>query len=184
MWQSHDMHVTRHAHGNLTAWWVGRTATASPVGLETLKQSRCEQHKVTQHLHQWTHPECKYNRHSVQTTLRGDYEDGTIKLNCNYKTPEECWLWHHTSLHHTYQRWYNTCDVTIQLHHLPKHLVSYPAYFLKNGCCRSEDSLGNWLHIPGAVTCHSKNPECPMKSSELWHCTITTVQLWQKKHWR
>ena len=71
------MHVTRHAHGNLTAWWVGRTATASPVGLETLNQSRCEQHKVTQHLHQWTHPECKYNRHSVHTTLRGDCEDGT-----------------------------------------------------------------------------------------------------------
>ena len=35
------MHVTRHVHGNLTAWWVGRTVTASPVGPYPLVQLFC-----------------------------------------------------------------------------------------------------------------------------------------------
>ena len=37
----------------------------------------------------------------------------------------------------------------------------------QNGCHHSEDCLGNCLHIPGAVTCHSQHPECPIRSSEI-----------------
>ena len=42
-----------------------------------------------------------------------------------------------------------------------------PSSLLQNGWRRSEDGLGNCVHIPGAVTSHSQNLECPIKSSEI-----------------
>ena len=41
--------------------------------------------------------------------------------------------------------------------------------------------LGNCVHIPGKVTCHSQNLECPIRSSEIMrlhnnHCTTLTEE--------
>ena len=48
-----------------------------------------------------------------------------------------------------------------------------PSPLPQNGCCRSEDSLGNCVCIHGAVTPHSQHPQCPHRSSELWHVLVS-----------
>ena len=42
-----------------------------------------------------------------------------------------------------------------------------PSPLPQNGCHRLEDGLGNCAYIPGAVTSHYQNLECPIRSSEI-----------------
>ena len=55
------------------------------------------------------------------------------------------------------------CDVNFGLNSRICSLVTSP----EKGCRCSEDGLGNCVHVPGTVMCHSQNLECLIRSSEI-----------------